>query len=169
MLLTEDLIVKLFVLIDDFCKEYIPMWNDYLRCNKNNNGIGDKINDVISDKINSIISITDINSSKRKVYEHRKDTLSESEIITILVLHQINQGGDPEDFYEGNIKEMLLQYFPKMPSYKRFTVLESEVNALLILLSQYLSGEETGIYYIDSTPLAVCKNQRTYNHKTFNI
>jgi hypothetical protein len=28
-------------------------------------------------------------------------------------------------------------------------------------------GKETGIYYIDSTPLPVCKNQRIHRHRTF--
>lgn len=36
-------------------------------------------------------------------------------------------------------------------------------------LIQFLTknSARTGVYYIDSTPLEVCKNQRIYRHKTF--
>ena len=37
----------------------------------------------------------------------------------------------------------------------------------LLFYLQYNKGKETGIYYIDSTSLPICKNQRINNHKTF--
>lgn len=38
----------------------------------------------------------------------------------------------------------------------------------LTILLHSLSGEETGIYFADSTPLKVCYNRRIYNHKVFD-
>ena len=63
--------------------------------------------------------------------------------------------------------KILKMYFPKLPSYCRFLILERKVNNLLPIFIYHLFGRETGIYYIDSTPLAVCKNQRIHKHKTF--
>jgi hypothetical protein len=49
------------------------------------------------------------------------------------------------------------------------TFLKKEQKVIVPLLAfiQYKKGKETGIYYIDSTPLPVCKNQRIHRHKTF--
>nr|WP_045913221.1 transposase [Orientia tsutsugamushi] len=38
----------------------------------------------------------------------------------------------------------------------------------LAVLMHYLKGEETGIYYIDSTKLAICHNKRTSSNRVFN-
>ena len=54
-----------------------------------------------------------------------------------------------------------------MPCYERFVTLQP--NVLIPLLGFLLSrrGQRTGIYYIDSTALAVCHNRRIGRHKTF--
>nr|WP_231840745.1 transposase [Orientia tsutsugamushi] len=38
----------------------------------------------------------------------------------------------------------------------------------LVVLMHYLKGEETGIYYIDSTKLAICHNKCTSSNRVFN-
>ncbi|KJV51723.1 transposase DDE domain protein [Orientia tsutsugamushi str. Gilliam] len=38
----------------------------------------------------------------------------------------------------------------------------------LVVLMHYLKGEETGIYYIDSTKLTICHNKRTSSNRVFN-
>jgi hypothetical protein len=54
-----------------------------------------------------------------------------------------------------------------MPCYERFVALQQ--GALIPLLCFLCSclGQRSGIYYIDSTALAVCHNRRIDRHKTF--
>ncbi len=55
--------------------------------------------------------------------------------------------------------------FPKVVSYNHFVELEKEV---VIPLAQFtkkvLLGKCTGISFVDSTPLRVCKNLRIHIH-----
>ena len=58
--------------------------------------------------------------------------------------------------------------FPKVVSYNRFVELEKEVAIpLALVIKKVLLGKCTGISFVDSTPLRVCKNQRIHIHKTF--
>lgn len=58
--------------------------------------------------------------------------------------------------------------FPKVVSYNRFVELEHEVAIpLAIFIKKVLLGKCTGISFVDSTPLRVCRNQRIHIHKTF--
>jgi hypothetical protein len=53
-------------------------------------------------------------------------------------------------------------------SYNRFLELKSYVIPILAVYMKHKSGAETGMYYIDSTTLKVCRNQRIHRHKVFN-
>jgi hypothetical protein len=90
-----------------------------------------------------------------------------SEIITILLMLHGSRFKYLKSFYNGVTGEVLRRYFPAMPCYERFVALQPSV--LLPLLCFLLSrlGQRTGIYYIDSTALAVCHNRRLGRHKTF--
>ncbi|WP_375327175.1 IS982 family transposase [Candidatus Tisiphia endosymbiont of Nemotelus uliginosus] len=57
--------------------------------------------------------------------------------------------------------------FSNPPCYDRFIQLIPSLFIPLIVMMHYLSGNKTGIYYVDSTYLAVCKNIRITSHKTF--
>jgi Transposase DDE domain len=96
-----------------------------------------------------------------------KPGLCVSEIITILLMLHGSGAKYLKSFYNGVVGEILRRYFPKMPCYERFVTLQP--NVLLPLLGFLLSrrGQPTGIYYIDSTALAVCHNRRIGRHKTF--
>ena len=96
-----------------------------------------------------------------------KPGLCVSEVITILLMLHGSGCKYLKNFYNGVVGEIRRRYFPKMPCYERFVTLQP--NVLLPLLGFLLSrrGQPTGIYYIDSTALAVCHNRRIGRHKTF--
>ena len=57
---------------------------------------------------------------------------------------------------------------PKVVSCNRFVELEKEVAiSLALFIKKVLLGKCTGINFIDSIPLRVCKNKRIHIHKTF--
>ncbi len=57
---------------------------------------------------------------------------------------------------------------PKLVSYNRFVELQKEVAVpLTIFIKKVLLGKCTGISFVDSTTLRVCKNQRIQMHKVF--
>ena len=58
--------------------------------------------------------------------------------------------------------------FPKVVSYNRFVDLEKEIAVpLALFIKEVLLSKCTGISFVDSTPLQVCRNQRFHIHKTF--
>ena len=58
--------------------------------------------------------------------------------------------------------------FPKVVSYNRFVEQEKEVAIPLVLfIKKVMLGKCTGISFVDSAPLRVCRNQRIHIHKTF--
>lgn len=71
-------------------------------------------------------------------------------------------------FYEQGILKTWKSYFPDAVSYNRFIELKKEVNLALFFFIHYFGlGKQTGIYYVDSTKLEVCDNQRIHSHKVF--
>ena len=53
--------------------------------------------------------------------------------------------------------------FPLVVSYNRFVELEKEVAVpLALFIKKVLLGKCTGISFVDSTPLRVCRNQRIH-------
>ena len=58
--------------------------------------------------------------------------------------------------------------FPKVVSYNRFVELQKHVALpLAIFIKKILVGKCTGISFVDSTTLKVCRNQRIHMHKVF--
>ena len=57
---------------------------------------------------------------------------------------------------------------PKVVSYNRIVELERDVAVpLTLFIKKVLLGKCTGISFVASTPLRVCKNQRIHIHKVF--
>jgi len=96
-----------------------------------------------------------------------KPGLCVSEIITILLMLHGSGFKYLKSFYNGVTGEVLRRYFPGMPCYERFVALQQSVLIPLLCFLRSRLGHRTGIYYIDSTALAVCHNRRIGRHKTF--
>jgi hypothetical protein len=93
--------------------------------------------------------------------------LADSEIMTILVLYHSSHFRHFKAFYEGVVLTLLRSAFPQSPCYARFIALTNHVWMPLTVFLLSRMGRRTGIYYIDSTPLAVCHNRRIGRHQVF--
>jgi len=98
----------------------------------------------------------------------RKPKLSHSEVMTIMILFQLSAFRHFKGFYTGYVQKHMQADFPKTVSYNRFVELQKEVILPLAIFAKTCClGKCSGISFIDSTPLRVCKNKRIFNHKTF--
>jgi Transposase DDE domain len=97
----------------------------------------------------------------------RARSLSESEIMTILIAFHQSHYRDFKSFYTEHVCQYGQGEFPGLVSYNRFVEC---VPAVLIPLFAYLRhcfGTCTGVSFIDSTALSVCHNRRIAQHQTF--
>jgi len=88
--------------------------------------------------------------------------------MTILIhFHQSNYCNF-KAYYLEHVMTHLRNEFPNLVSYNRFVEL---ISSVIVPLTRYLRhaclGTCTGITFIDSTTLAVCKNPRIHYHRTF--
>lgn len=94
-----------------------------------------------------------------------KPVMTASEVMTLMI-HFHQQGyRDFKHYYQKHVQEHLKAEFPELVSYGRFIEL---IPSIALLLCAYLKsrfGRCTGIAFVDSTPLAVCHNQRISRHK----
>ena len=99
---------------------------------------------------------------------NRKPTLTDSEIITILIAFQGGQFRNFKHFYLGYVCVHLRDCFPAVVSYNRFIELSHRSAVPFMLFLHYCCrGECTGISFIDSTVLRVCHNKRIKRNKVF--
>ena len=99
---------------------------------------------------------------------NRKSTLSDSEVMTILILFHSGHYRDLKHYYINHIKKHMKGEFPQTVSYNRFVELQKKVVVkLAIFLKMFCLGKFTGISYIDSTPIRVCHIKREKQHKVF--
>ena len=94
--------------------------------------------------------------------------MSDAEIMLIMILFHSGGYRCFKHFYLEYVCKHLAHLFPRKVSYNRFVELEKEVLfPLTIFIKMVLIGRCTGISFVDSTPLCVCRNQRIHVHKTF--
>jgi hypothetical protein len=99
----------------------------------------------------------------------RKPRMSESEVITIMTLFHLGGFRNFKHFYEYYVKKHLTSEFPNTVSYNRFTeLMQSSVLPMTLMLKTCCLGESTGITFVDSTPIRVCKNKRIKRNKVFS-
>lgn len=135
MHLSNDKITEIFVLTDDFCKEFNKTVSKHTLGNK----------------------------------PKRKPRMSQSEVITIMVLFHFGAFKNLKHFYLFYVKKHMHQDFPNTVSYNRFVeLLQSSALPMTLFLKTCCLGDCTGISFVDSTPIRVCKNKRIPRHKVFD-
>ena len=123
---------------DDFCKEFAKTQEKYMVEDKNHK------------------------------HRNKPNRMSDAEIMVILVLFHSGGFRCFKHYYKEYVCKHLTHLFPRRVSYNRFVELEKEVLLqLTIFIKEVLLGTCTGISFVDSTPLRVCRNQRILIHKTF--
>jgi hypothetical protein len=98
----------------------------------------------------------------------RAGKLSRSEMLFIVVLFHLSPFKHFKAFYLYGIGHQHRACFGDLPHYDRFVSLMPRLFVPLMLLLHSLGGEPTGIYFADSTKLAVCHNRRIHRHKVFD-
>lgn len=137
-MITENKVTEIFCMADDFCKFFDAMTARYT-----------------------------LKKNKKRKY-HRSPTMSKAEIIIIMILFHDSDHRCLKRFYLDEVCKHLRHLFPKVVSYNRFVELQREVAIpMALFIKKVLLGKCTGISFVDSTPLRVCKNQRIHMHKVF--
>ena len=137
-MITEDKVTELFCIADDFCKFFDAMMEKYT-----------------------------IKEAKKRNY-HRDSTLSKSEVMLIMILFHDSGYRCLKHFYLESVCKHMRHLFPRVVSYNRFVELERDVAVpLALFIKKVLLGKCTGVSFVDSTPLRVCRNQRIHMHKVF--
>jgi hypothetical protein len=94
--------------------------------------------------------------------------MSDSEVITILVLFHFGGFRNLKHFYIHYVQKHMQKDFPRTVSYNRFVELTSGVCLpMTLFLKSCCLGECTGISFVDSTPIRACKNKRIKRNKVF--
>ena len=138
-MITDYKITEIFCAVDEFCKEF----------------------DKQIDKKSLL-------SSDGKSRRYRKASLSDSEIMTILIVFQFGSFRNFKHYYLFFIRQHLKSDFPNAVSYNRFVELQSRVFfQMMFFLNLSAFGHCTGISFVDSTMVPVCHNLRRYANKVF--
>jgi len=98
----------------------------------------------------------------------RPPIMSHSEIISIMIFFHLSGFRCFKHFYIFYVQKHMQSEFPKTVSYNRFTeLMQSNILPLTMFLKTCCMGNCTGISFVDSTPVRVCKNKRIKNNKVF--
>ena len=131
-------VTEIYCMADDFCKEFTFQREKYMIKDKKTN------------------------------HCNKPNRMSDAEIMVILILFHSGGFRCFKHYYKEYVCKHLKHLFPRQVSYNRFIELEKEVLLpLTIFIKKVLLGTCTGISFVDSTPLRVCRNQRILIHKTF--
>ena len=98
----------------------------------------------------------------------RTGKLSRAEMLFIVVLFHLSPFKHFKAFYRYGIGHQHRACFGDLPHYDRFVSLMPRLFVPLMVLLHSLSSEQTGVYFADSSKLAVCHNRRIHRHKVFD-
>ena len=98
----------------------------------------------------------------------RPSIMSKSEVITITILFQLSGFRTFKHFYIFYVQKHMQDDFPDTVSYNRFTeLMQQNLMPMTLFLKTCCLGDCTGISFIDSTPVRVCKPKRIKSNKVF--
>lgn len=97
----------------------------------------------------------------------KDSSMNLSEIMTILIYFHYSGYRTFKQFYKQYVFNIFKTEFPKLLSYNRFVEIEKSVTVPLVCFMRSIAGQETGIYFVDSTSLSVCHNLREKSNKVF--
>jgi len=138
-MLSTDKITEIFCLLHDFCKDFEKAQEGYL-----------------------------LAENTLKKQRNRSFNLSDSEVITIMIIFHTGQFRNLKHFYTYYVQVHLKSEFPKTVSYNRFVELQSKAALpMAIFLKTYCLGSCTGVSFIDSTPIRACHIRRERSNKVF--
>ena len=138
-MITEDKVTEIFCIIDEFC--------------------------IFFEQENGKKLLLGNDGNKRRM---RKASLTDSEIMTILLVFHFGSFRNFKHYYMFYVKKTIASCFPTAVSYNRFVELESRVFfQLMFFLNLKGFGRCTGITFVDSTMIPVCHNMRRYANKVF--
>lgn len=95
--------------------------------------------------------------------------LTLSEIMTILIYYHCCYYKDFKSYYQQLVSRELRRDFPDLVSYHRFVELIPRAMLPMSLFLKKCCGQaqQTGIYYMDSSAVAVSHPKRVHQHRTF--
>lgn len=136
----KDEVIKIFCIIDDFCKEF-------------------------DTQIKALRQPVLAAGQKTR---NRKLQMSASEILTIMICFHLGAHKTFKHYYQQVVQQNWPDLFPATLSYNRFVEIKQRYFVVLALfLKERCLGKCTGISFMDSTTLKVCRNQRISSHKVF--
>jgi len=136
---TESKITEIYCICDDFCREF-----------------------------DAELSKRAIEGAKYRGCGKRKPSISDAEIITILLTFHTNTFRNFKHFYTFYVLKHMQDDFPSAPSYSRFVTLIKRIGVkLAFFLRMGLMGECTGISFVDSTCIPVCHMKRMGRNSVF--
>jgi Transposase DDE domain len=138
-MISNDKIIEIFCMIDDFCKE-----------------------------IDQVIEQSSIDDGVQTKKRRKKSKMSDSEVITIMLLFHLKGYRCLKHFYLYYVKRHMQRDFPETVSYNRFVELQKKsVLPMVIFLQTCCLGRCTGISFLDSTIIKVCHYKREKQNKVF--
>lgn len=138
-MLTVDKITEIYFNIDNFCQNFYKAKEGHV-----------------------------LNQESIKKQRNRSFTMSDSEVITILIIFHTGGFRNLKHFYINYVQVHLKNEFPKTVSYNRFVELQQKAAMpMAIFLKSCCLGKCTGISFIDSTPLRACHIRREHSNKVF--
>jgi len=107
-----------------------------------------------------------LSDGKRK--RNRAFTMSDSEVITILIMFHLGGYRNFKHFYIDHVCKHLQKDFPHTVSNNRFVeLIQRALLPMVLYLKMSRQATCTGISFIDSRPIRVCHNRRIHINKVF--